>query len=246
MNLSLLRTAFLDLLFPLRCVNCGIEGSLICSSCSQALPKMEPPVCQRCGISLGEGGICSACIGHPLTIDDIRSPFLFEGTIRRAIHQLKYRHLKAIAIPLGQLMAEFFHSRQLPGDVLIPVPLHPKRLRERGYNQASLLAIEIGKLTGIPVVEGKLLRLRDTVYQARTTSAAERRNNVRDAFGCPQRLRGDNILLIDDVCTTGATLDACATALKAAGAGSIRGLTAARESFSSPTNLNLENRGVVA
>jgi ComF family protein len=118
--------------------------------------------------------------------------------------------------------------------MLVPVPLHPKRLRERGYNQASLLSKELGKLVGLPVEDDTLIRVKDSVPQARTRSAIERRRNVQDAFASHQRLEGKQILLIDDVCTTGATLDACATALKAAGAGSVWGLTVAREMFSLP------------
>jgi predicted amidophosphoribosyltransferase len=102
----------------------------------------------------------------------------------------------------------------------------------------------MSKLTGLPVVEGSLLRQRDTIPQARTASAAERRSNVRDAFACQQELQGMRVLLIDDVCTTGATLDACATALRAAGAGSIWGLTVATEMFPLSSNANLENQGV--
>jgi ComF family protein len=140
-----------------------------------------------------------------------------------------------MADPLGQLLAEFLRSYPLPGEVLIPVPLHPKRLRERGYNQAALLAREVSKLNGLPVDERLLLRQRDTITQARTTSSLERRSNVYDAFICQQGLHGERILLIDDVCTTGATLDSCAAALKAAGAGSVWGLTVATEKlFSSP------------
>ena len=227
-----LKTAFLDLLFPLRCLGCGKEGDLLCPSCRQSLPKIEVPFCQRCGTPVKEGVLCPTCTSYPLTIDGIRSLLIFEGTVRQAIHQFKYRHIKAMAAPLGQLLTEFLHTHPMPGEVLTPVPLHPKRLRQRGYNQASLLASEISKNTVLPVVEGMLLRLRDTVSQTKTASAAERRDNVRGAFACQQKLHGENILLIDDVCTTGATLDACATALKAAGAGSVWGLTAARETFS--------------
>ena len=172
------------------------------------------------------------CIGQPLTIDGIRSTFLFQGTVRQAILQFKYRHIKAMAAPLGQLLSEFLHSHPVQGDILTPVPLHPKRLRQRGYNQASLLAKELGQLAGLPVVEGPLVRVRDTVSQARTASATERRLNVQDAFTCNQGLEGERVLLIDDVCTTGATLDACAIALKAAGASSVWGLTVAKEMFS--------------
>jgi len=235
LSLRQVKTAFLDLLLPLRCLGCGREGDLICPSCRQSLPRMRLPLCQRCGATVSEGNLCHSCINHPLTIDGIRSIFLFQGTVRQAILQLKYKHLKALAVPLGQLLAEYLGSHPLKGEVLIPVPLYPKRLRERGYNQASLLAKELGKLVGLPVEDDTLIRVKDSVPQARTRSAIERRQNVQDAFACNQRLEGRQILLIDDVCTTGATLDACASALKAAGAGSVWGLTVAREMFSSPS-----------
>jgi len=235
LSLRQVKTAFLDLLLPLRCLGCGREGDLICPSCRQSLPRMRLPLCQRCAATVSEGNLCHSCINHPLTIDGIRSIFIFQGAVRQAILQLKYKHLKTVAAPLSQLLAEFLRSHPLKGEVLVSVPLYPKRLRERGYNQASLLAKELGKLVGLPVLEDTLIRVRDALPQARTRSAIERRRNVQDAFACHQRLEGRQILLIDDVCTTGATLDACASALKAAGAGSVWGLTVAREMFSSPS-----------
>jgi ComF family protein len=164
-----------------------------------------------------------------MSIDGIRSVLLYGGTARQAVHGLKYRNLKALAEPLGELLSGFMRSYPVPGDVLVPVPLHPRRLRERGYNQSALLARETGRLTDLPVEEGWLLRHRDTMTQATAANAVERRSNVRDAFSCPRVLEGERVLVIDDVCTTGATLDACASALKAAGAGSVWGLTVARE-----------------
>jgi len=229
LSLRRIKSSFLDLLFPLRCIGCGRDGSLLCPDCCRSLPRIKQPYCQRCGTPLTEGNLCPSCINHPLSIDGIRSVFLFGGTVRQAIHQFKYRHIKAVSAPLGSLLAGFLSTYPLPGDVLMPVPLHPRRLRERGYNQAALLAWETGKITGLPVRDGLLLRQRDTITQARAASAAERRSNVRDAFACERELQGERILLIDDVCTTGATLDACAVALKAAGAGTVWGLTAARE-----------------
>jgi ComF family protein len=230
-SLRQVKTAFLDLLLPLKCLGCGREGDLICPSCRQSLPMMRLPLCQRCGATSNEGNLCHSCVNYPLTIDGIRSAFIFQGAVRQAILQLKYRHLKAAAAPLSQLLAEYLGSHPLKGEVIIPVPLHPKRLRERGYNQASLLAKELSKLTGLPVVEDTLIRVKDAAPQARTISAIQRRRNVQDAFTCHQGLEGRQILLVDDVCTTGATLDACATALKEAGASSVWGLTLAREMF---------------
>ena len=118
----------------------------------------------------------------------------------------------------------------MPVEILIPVPMHQKRLRERGYNHSSLLARELGKLTNLPVVDDCLIRQRHTPPQARTSSVEERRSNIADAFTCrDHRLRDKQVLLIDDVSTSGATLDACAAALKEAGATSVWGLVMARE-----------------
>jgi ComF family protein len=224
-----LKSSFLDLLFPLRCLGCGRDGSLLCPDCCQSLPRIKQPYCQRCGTPLTEGNLCPACISYPPSIEGIRSVFLFGGTVRQAIHQFKYRNIKAMAAPLGRLLADYLHTYPLPGDILVPVPLHSRRLRERGYNQSALLAKETGRLMGLPVDEGTLLRKRDTITQAKTANAAERHLNVTDAFSCRKELGGERVLLIDDVCTTGATLEACSVALKTAGAGSVWGLTVARE-----------------
>ncbi len=150
--------------------------------------------------------------------------------MRQAIYQLKYRNLRALAVPLAKLLQEYLATNPIPGEVLVPVPLHPKRLRERGYNQSRLLAQELGKLINLPVVDDCLVRLRYAPPQARTLTVDERRRNVAGAFICrDHRLQDKPILLIDDVSTSGATLDACASALKAAGATSVWGLALARE-----------------
>ena len=160
----------------------------------------------------------------------MRSPFRFDGVMRQAIHQLKYRNLRALAQPLAKLLNNYLGTNPMPGEVLVPVPLHHKRLRERGYNQSSLLTKELGKLTNLPVVDDCLIRLRHAPPQARTSTVDERRSNVAGAFTCrDRRLQDKQVLLIDDVSTSGATLDACAAALKAAGATAVWGLVLARE-----------------
>ncbi len=131
---------------------------------------------------------------------------------------------------LTQLLNDYLTTSPVPGEVLVPVPLHQKRLRERGYNQSRLLAQELGKLTNLPVVDACLIRQRHAPPQARTPTVDERRSNVADAFSCLDgRLRDKQVLLIDDVSTSGATLDGCARALKKAGATSVWGLVLARE-----------------
>ena len=154
----------------------------------------------------------------------------FDGVMRQAIHQLKYRNLRALAVPLAKLLNDYLSTNPVPGEVLVPVPLHQKRLRERGYNQSSLLAQELSKLINLPVVDDCLIRQRHDHPQARASNLDERRSNVADAFTCRDRRLGDKqVLLMDDVSTSGATLDACAVALKKSGAISVWALVLARE-----------------
>ena len=220
----------LDLLFPQRCINCQREGQLLCSACSNAAPRLHPPVCQHCGMPWSGSGLCNACRSHPLKLDGLRSVFYFEGIIRESIHLLKYDNLRALAVPLATLMREYLDTAALPGEILVPIPLHRRRLKERGYNQSSLLARELGRQVKLSVWENSLVRLRDTPPQARMTSAEERRRNVAGAFACTDlRLRGKKVILVDDVATTGATVSAAAEALRNVGASSVWALTLARE-----------------
>jgi len=220
----------LDLLFPQRCVGCGKEGGFFCHSCRWALPYIVPPLCPKCGKPQPSGTLCPACVNWQAEIDGIRSPFRFDGIMRLAIHQLKYRNLRALAAPLAKLLNDYMVTNPAPGEVLVPVPLHRKRLRERGYNQSSLLAKELGKLIKLPVIDDNLIRKRFATPQTKTTTVDERRSNVVNAFTCrDHRLKDKQVLLIDDVSTSGATLDACAAALKATGATSVWGLVLARE-----------------
>ena len=229
-QLARLRGAALDFIFPPYCVGCGREGAFICPACRQLLPRIMPPVCPRCGRPQSSGIICPDCVRWQAAIDGIRSPFRFEGVMREAIHQLKYQNLRALAVPLAGMLQEYLSASPLDFDILVPVPLHRKRLRERGYNQARLLAQELGKLINIPVRDDALVRLKHTPPQARTATIEERTHNIADAFACrDSRLRGRRVLLLDDVATSGTTLDACAAVLKANGAAAVWGLAMARE-----------------
>jgi competence protein ComFC len=150
--------------------------------------------------------------------------------VRKSIHDLKYRNLKAISPCLAELLADYLEENPLPGEALVSVPLHSRRLRERGYNQSGLLAGELGKRIGLPVMEDCLIRVKQAQPQVRAVDVEERRRNVADAFVCrDKRVSGKQIILIDDVCTSGATLESCAAALRNSGATSVWGLTFARE-----------------
>lgn len=229
-QLAKLGNHVLDFFLPQSCLGCGREGELICPVCSRLLPPLTPPLCRRCGLPQAPDQACPDCSRHELSIDGIRSAFRFEGLVRHAIHQFKYQNLRSLARPLARFLAEHLTQNPLGADALVPVPLHPQRLRQRGYNQSALLARELGSLTGLRVVSGSLRRRLNTPPQARTASAEERLKNMAGAFVCSRDgLLGQRVLLIDDVATSGATLDGCARTLKQAGAASVWGLTFARE-----------------
>jgi ComF family protein len=188
------------------------------------------PVCRVCGQAVKAPGLCWNCRREPLTIDGVRSVFVFEAGVREAVHQLKYRNRPSLVAVLAGLMAGRWLEEPMPADVLVAVPLHPARQRERGYNQAELLARALGERVGLPVSAGGLRRVRHTPPQM-TLDARERRTNVQGAFAyvAPHPdAAGRRVLLVDDVCTTGSTLEACSVALKGAGAASVWAFTLAR------------------
>jgi ComF family protein len=162
-------------------------------------------------------------------LQDARSAAHLWGPLRQAIHSFKYEGLRALAGPLGYVLYDCWDAEPYPANVIVPVPLHPSRMRERGYNQSALLARELSRHTGLPVVEGVLLRILPTRPQV-GLNPPEREANVRDAFRCRgETLGGQHVLLIDDVLTTGATMRACAQALLQGRAGGIWGLTLAHD-----------------
>ncbi|MHB8104331.1 MAG: ComF family protein [Dehalococcoidales bacterium] len=225
-----LQRVALDLFFPPWCIGCGREGKYICDACRRNLPMISPPICNVCGRPLTIDNTCPGCIDEPVVIDGIRSPFLFDGVIRNAVHEFKYRNLKDIALTLAGFLDDFLKENPLPVDVLVPVPIHKKRQRDRGYNQSALIAHELGRMNGMLVIEDCLVKTVNTSPQVRTSSASERLKNLAAAFACiDNQLAGKRVLLIDDVSTSGATLNTCAGVLKAARAASVWGLTVALE-----------------
>jgi len=240
-----LLAALLHLILPSPCRVCTLpldaqRRSLICGRCwSQARP-IPDPFCPRCGkpfaspLALEEspGHHCGACRQQPPAFAVARAAALYEpgGTIRQAILLFKYGGRPSLGSHLGRLMAEAAGGLFEPGqyDLLIPVPLHPSRERERGFNQATLLAKEVGRAWGLRVGARLLRRVRAT--QAQSGRRPEREANVKGAFEVaqPDRVEGRRLLLIDDVFTTGATVNECAKALLAAGAAEVAVYTLAR------------------
>ena len=203
-------------------------GAWLCAECISHCAYVEPPICPRCGDTTVADEVCPRCRKSPWQVESIRSVVYFEGVLREAIHALKYRGRTVLAEPLGDLMADYWLHHGEPVDVVVPVPLHPTRLRERGYNQAGLLACHMVRRVGVAVNDCVLMRHRATRPQVEL-DPSQRKENVHAAFSCSSgALAGTSVLLVDDVCTTGATLESCAAALREGGVRSVYALTLAR------------------
>lgn len=228
-SLRRVEQALLDIVFPPRCVHCRREGDYLCSGCRAAISSVTPPTCDLCGRPVSIPGLCSSCLRCPAPVDGIRSVAFFEGPLREAIHAFKYEGLTALSAPLGELLVEGWRRFHPVGDVIVPVPLHYRRARQRGYNQSAVLARELSRHTGIPMLEKVLVRVRETLPQV-DLGAQHRWDNVEGAFECHDTggIGGRAVLLIDDVCTTGATITACAEALRPHEPASIWALTLGR------------------
>ena len=215
-----------DLFYPQRCVGCSRRASdVLCRPCFDALPRIEPPVCGRCGAPTAfEVYGCDACRNTDFAFDGARAPLRYEGVGEELVHALKYRgYSRVVEKVMAPLMADSLSGERYDG--VVPVPLHRARLARRGFNQAELMARAVAGRIGAPVSD-KLRVVRRTRDQVEL-SAGERRENVAGAFEARGSLAG-RILLVDDVFTTGATLSECAGVLRRAGAGEVHALTLCR------------------
>ena len=220
----------LDLFYPPRCPGCGRVGFTFCDACQARIEPPPAPACIRCGHPAETERLCPTCRETPSHLDRIASSAIFAHPLRDAIHDLKYNDGRSLARPLGARMAVSWRQGHFAADVIIPVPLHTARLAERGYNQSALLARSLSQEIGVPIDETALVRAKATQQQA-LLKAVERRENVKDAFSCRGGVSGKRVVLVDDVCTTGSTLEACAVALRAAGAAGVWAFTLARASW---------------
>lgn len=221
------REALLDLLFPKRCVSCGRFGAFLCPACRGGLVPAAGERCPRCWRPAPGGARCRGCAGPGGALAALRSAYVFGGPSRDLVHALKYGHVTALAPLMAEATAQAAALLPERPEVVVPVPLHRRRLRERGYNQSALLGREVARLLGVRLVPDALVRRRATRPQPTTRSAEERRRNVQDAFLCPRPylIAGSVVVLIDDVTTTGATLESCAAELRRCGAARVYGLT---------------------
>ena len=202
-----LYTTALDLVFPPVCVGCERVGSFFCMHCIESLTPAPPQ--------------------HVAGLEGVRTHAVFEGVVRKALHGLKYERQKRQAEPLGLLLDQALHDVDWQVDIVCPVPLHEKRLRERGYNQAALLAQVLANRRQWAFSPVAVQRCRETVSQV-DLNARQRHANVDGVFEAePNVCHAKTVLLVDDVLTTGATLAACADALRAVGATCVYAVTVA-------------------
>lgn len=241
--LRIATNALVRLLLAPACAACRapleqpIDGS-VCADCWRSVPRLVPPLCDLCGDPLPPAAapfrVCSQCLAHPPRFETARSAGRYAGSLKAIVHAFKYDGRRALAAPLAALMREAGSTLLAGADAVVPVPLHPWRSAHRGFNQAEDLARHLG----LPVCQ-PIRRIRRGPPQA-SLSGRQRRSNVAHAFarrsafaagldlGHARRLRNRVVVLIDDVMTTGSTLDECSGALLDAGVGSVRVLTVAR------------------
>ena len=220
----------LDALLPPRCVGCGRRGAEVCERCIEAMRPLGPNVCPRCGMPSAGGRVCRRCVGRETPLRAVLAHYPFEGAIRAAILAFKYRARTRLARFLSSALDAALVTRPLTVDLVVPVPLTRRRQQTRGFNQAELLAAPLAARHGWELAPDALERVRETARQTELP-ARERLRNVAGAFAVaqPQRLARKRVLLVDDVCTTGATLAACAGPLLEAGAEGVWGIVVARD-----------------
>lgn len=223
----------LDVVFPPVCVCCRRIGAPLCASCAAQLVRVDDMVCFRCGRVLEPGGegaadlTCPECRANPRPLSQLRAALRYQEPTSDIIHRFKYEGYAALGRPLAGLMIAGWPRWQPAPTVILPIPLHPRRRRQRGYNQSELLARPLAQALGIPVDTTSLRRTRHTIPQV-GLGPDERHENVRGAFAAGGAVAGQHVLLIDDVLTTGATMSAAAAALLAAGAAGVSAYCLAR------------------
>ena len=220
----------LDLIFPPRCAGCEQWGERYCASCQGQTKLISSPICQICGepVSGGESATCRRCRASKIFYTTIRSWAYFEGPLQKAIHKLKYKKDLGLSEILAQPLIQLLAEQKWKIDLIIAIPLDGNRQRERGFNQSLYIARPIAWSNEIIIKPSAIRRVKITRSQV-GLSLEERKKNVADVFCAEQKIvYGKSILVVDDVVTTGSTINSCAAALSKAGALRIYGLTLAR------------------
>lgn len=218
----------LDWVFPPRCAGCDRPGVRWCPDCQADVRPLGEEICPVCGTPQPNQEVCRSCRAHPPCYQGLRSWAGFEGSLRKVLHRLKYRRDLALGQSLADQMLPGLRRLDWPADLVVPVPLGRERQRQRGYNQAALIARPLAMALNLHYAPEALTRPKESRSQV-GLNREQRRENVSGAFrAAPALTRGQIVLLIDDVATTGSTLASAAEALLAAGALQVFGFTAAR------------------
>ncbi len=245
--LTKLKLLILDTLFPISCLSCGQDGFWLCDDCLQKITILNFQVCPRCEKFITEqGNLCYNCKNNtkrePFYLDALVVATKYkESNISKIIHTYKYNFVRDLSAPLGEILIKIILRSNLPlPDFIIPVPLHSRRLRWRGFNQAGLIAeIVSQKLTPgfeIPLLDNILIRNKYTSPQMKIGNYSDRKKNIQNSFliskSSVEKIKNKKILIVDDVATTSATLSECAKILKESGAKKVFAAVIARQEFS--------------
>lgn len=217
----------LDLLFPPLCGGCGRPGSRWCVDCRKRVKVLDGSLCDVCGLPQEATGVCEDCLASRPKFRALRSWAIFDDPIQNALHKLKYRRDVSMGDTLASEMLPFVEKLNWDVDLIVPIPLGRQRLKERGYNQVAMVAKPLSIALGLRYAPDQLARCKETRSQVGLTKA-DRRRNVQGAFRAGAGVNGKNIVVMDDVSTTGATLSSSAEALYLAGAKHVFALTVAR------------------
>ncbi len=199
------------------CLLCAAasDNEILCKACANDLPSLQKPHCPRCALPTPIGEICGRCLAKPPYYDSTLAAYSYDFPLDKLVQSFKYGHRLALGTYFGRQLAVL--AENIVADLIIPLPLHPLRLRKRGFNQALELARPVGRALKLPIDSTSCSRTRDTPAQA-NLAWRERTKNIRGAFHCVADFTGKRIILVDDVMTTGASLDECARTLKLHGA----------------------------
>jgi ComF family protein len=210
-----------------RCLLCGAASdSELCSPCHASLPHLPSRHCVVCALPLATADVCGACLAHPPAFDHSIAAASYAFPIDALLQSLKYRANLALAPVLADLLSARIGTVELP-DFILPMPLHPSKLRERGFNQASEIARRVSKKAGVALLPLPCRRIKDAPSQT-GLPWKEREKNIRGAFACEADLTGRRIAVLDDVMTTGATMNELAKVLRKCGASSVSAWVVAR------------------
>jgi len=209
----------LDILFPIECITCGNDGKFLCDHCFEDLELNRKQDCPKCHKETKLGNFCKECKNTSRLNGVIVSASYENDLLQKTIHTLKYKYIEELAKPLGNVLISglrmtLFKDKIDNDYIILPIPLHKKKFRERGFNQAELLSFEVAKYFKLACLNNVIIRIKKTKSQM-SLNPIYRRKNIKGAFVCdkPEFIKDKKIILVDDVCTTSSTLEECAKAI---------------------------------